>query len=459
MTLSALRDRAAQWFRRSTNRRILAAALTVGTLTVVVKLAAMAKELVVAYRFGTGDVIDAFLIAFLLPSLVVNVVTGSFGLAFTPIYVDVRERRGMSDAFALLGTAMVGCAALALAVTCLLLAAIPALPLLASGFDTEKLALTRDLFLILLPVILLNAFIALWSAALNCERRFGSAALAPVGVPLLTLGMVLLAGRAWGGYALAFGTVSGSALQCGILAIALARARMPVMPRWAGATPDLKRALRQYYPLMASAVLTSGSWAIGQAMAATLPSGSVAALNYGNRIPAVVSEIGSMAIATAVLPHFSLMVARREWQAIWHTLRVYGRLIAVATIPLTLLGIYLSPTIIRVLFERGEFSPSDTRTVAAVQSLYLLQLPFVMVGMLFVRLVSSLQRNEIFLLGAAITLPLNVVLNAVFMRWFGVSGIALATSVVYLVSCAYLFVAVGRTMRVIERQDPAGAPP
>ena len=43
--------------------------VTVGGLTILVKLAAAAKELLVAYQFGTSDALDAFLVAFVLPGL------------------------------------------------------------------------------------------------------------------------------------------------------------------------------------------------------------------------------------------------------------------------------------------------------------------------------------------------------------------------------------------------------
>lgn len=44
----------------------------------MVKFVSAAKELVVADYFGTGDVVDAFLFAFLLPSFAINVLSGSF---------------------------------------------------------------------------------------------------------------------------------------------------------------------------------------------------------------------------------------------------------------------------------------------------------------------------------------------------------------------------------------------
>ncbi len=275
-------------------------------------------------------------------------------------------------------------------------------------------------------------------------------------MPLLTLAMVVVAGRIWGIYSLALGTVCGSLAQCGVLAMALIRQGMPVTPRWCGVTSELRKVALQYVPMVAGAALMSSSWAIGQTMAAMLPPGSVASLNYGNKVVGMSTEIGSMALATAVLPHFSVMVARHDWSAIRRTVGVYVRLIVLAGVPATVVLILLSKSIVRILFERGAFTPADTNLVASIQALYLLQVPFVMVGMLFVRLASSLQRNQILLWGAAITLPLNVVLNLTLMRWLGVAGIAFSTSLVFFVSCSYLMLSVYRALGIVERRHPQG---
>jgi hypothetical protein len=45
------------WRESSVNTRIFAAMITVGGLTVLVKLGAAVKELVVAYQFRTSDVL------------------------------------------------------------------------------------------------------------------------------------------------------------------------------------------------------------------------------------------------------------------------------------------------------------------------------------------------------------------------------------------------------------------
>jgi putative peptidoglycan lipid II flippase len=55
-----------------------------------------------------------------------------------------------------------------------------------------------------------------------------------------------------------------------------------------------------------------------------------------------------------------------------------------------------------------------------------------------VNAISSLKRNQILMFGTGISVVSNVVLNIIFMRMFGLPGIALSTSMVQLTTCCYL---------------------
>src|SRR6476620_9176850 len=82
------------WRETSVNTRIFAAMLTVGGLTVLVKMVSAGKELVIAYQFGTSDALDAFGMAFLLPQFVIELIGGALNAALIPTYVQVREQEG-----------------------------------------------------------------------------------------------------------------------------------------------------------------------------------------------------------------------------------------------------------------------------------------------------------------------------------------------------------------------------
>ena len=95
-----------RWTGASVNRSIFGAALIVAAFTVVAKLVSVAKELTVAGSFGTSDALDAYLIAFLLPSFTISVVAGSFNAALIPTFIKVRDRQGHEPAQRLLSTVM-----------------------------------------------------------------------------------------------------------------------------------------------------------------------------------------------------------------------------------------------------------------------------------------------------------------------------------------------------------------
>ena len=44
--------------------------------------------------------------------------------------------------------------------------------------------------------------------------------------------------------------------------------------------------------------------------------GSVAVLNYGSKLIAVPLGVGTTALGTAVIPYFSVMVAKNDWRQI-----------------------------------------------------------------------------------------------------------------------------------------------
>lgn len=430
--------------RGSTSRRILGAAGTIAAFTAVIKLATIGRELVVAWRFGVSDDLDAFLIALIVPTFIINIVAGSFNSSFIPSYIHVREREGDGPARKLLSSVMfLGIALLALTTLLIIIAAPLYLRLIASGFSREKLHLTFTLLCMVAPIVLLTGVVTMWSAVLNAGERFALAAFTPVITPVITIAF-LLAARSWGIYALAAGLVSGAAIEVVVVAFAMRRHGVRIAPKWTGADPHLRFVARQYLPMVAGAFLMSGTSIVDQSMAAMLPAGSVAALNYGNRVVAFLTGLAAITLGTAVIPYFSGVVVRRDWLELRHILSRYLWLIFGATVPATILLVALSEPVVHALFQRGAFTGEETRLVARIQSCFALQIPFYVAGILVVRMISALRANHVLLGAALINLVVNVVLNYVFMRWLGVAGIALSTAVVYLISFTYCRLLINR---------------
>jgi len=439
------------WQQQSVNRRIFVTMITVGGFTFVVNLAATAKELVVANQFGTGDVLDAFLIAFLLPSFAINVVMGSFNAALIPTFIHVRENEGIEKAQQLFSSVTVW-NTVVLVIVSVLLAMVSSLilPILGSGFSPEKQALTRSIFFVLLPILAISGLGITWAAVLNASERFALVAILPIIKPIVTVALLVVMSKIWGIYALAAGTVGGFVLEAGLLAWSVRQRGFYLIPRWYGLTPAMKKVINQYLPMVAGAFFMSSTSLVDQSMAAMLGAGSVSTLNYGGKVLTIILGIGSVSLGTAVFPHFSRMVAVYDWVGIRYTLKTYTYLILLVTIPLTLILVFFSESLVRFFFERGAFTSADTWRVSQVQALFLLQVPFYFLGILMVRLISSLKMNRILMQASIINLFLKITLNYLLMQRLGTAGIALSTTLVYAVSFIYCSIMLHKKIKTLE---------
>jgi putative peptidoglycan lipid II flippase len=155
-----------------------------------------------------------------------------------------------------------------------------------------------------------------------------------------------------------------------------------------------------------------------------------------------------------VLPSFSRLSANQDWAGLRHLLNTYTKLIALVTVPLTVVLIILSEPIIVTFFQSGAFTAQDAHLVARVQSLLFLQMPFYAIGILYVTAISSLRRNQILMWGTIIAISVNILLNFLFMKIIGLPGIALSTSGVYFVAFFYLRFMLMRTLSEHEAIEP-----
>jgi len=421
------------------NRKIFRAITVIGLLSVIVKVVAAFKELIVANHFGRSEALDAFLIAFLLPSFLSNLLVGSFNNALVPTFTQVRETEGQEAAQRLFSSVLVWSIVLMAGMAVLMALLAPyCLPWLGSGFSAEKLILTRQIFYAVLPFFVIRGLVGILSSVLYAVECFSVTRSSELLIPLVAALFLVLGAKTWGIYALAFGTVLGCIFQLIVLARALRRQGLRLRPVWYGMDANLKKVAGEYVAMLAGALLVGGLDPVDQSMAAMLKPGSVAALNYGNKIISGILAIGAAPLGAAI-PYTSQMVARRDWAACKNTLKAYSSLIVLASIPVSVGLVLFSTPLIRIVFERGAFTAADTEVVSRVQALYSLQIPFHALVILGATMISSLKQNRILTVISGVRLVANVFFNYVFMKSMGVAGIALSTSVVHLLSCAMIY--------------------
>jgi len=437
---------------KSIKRKILGAATIVGFFTILSQVGGFAKELTVAAWFGTGDAVDAFIIALLVPSFIVNILAGSISASFLPTFIRVYRNRGVAGAQKVITGVITGFLLFGLVLSAILVLFAPLyLPALCSEFSPEKLRLTRMILYALAPIILLKGLSTICAGVLNALDNFALAAILPILGPLSAIFFILTGGASLGIYALVIGTILGFGLEAVLISGAIIKRKFSLRPRLIEFDPDLRIVLGQFLPMVAGSILMGSTELVDKGMAATLAPGSVAALNYGNKIIAAVLTLATTAIGTAVLPYFTRMVSEKDWKNIRRILKSYLSLIFAVGIPTTILIYVFSNSIINIIFQRGSFTAGDTAVVSAVQAYFAFQIPFYIGGIVVVRLISALRANHILMWGAAINLVVNIGFNILFIHYLGLKGIALSTSFVYLISFLFLVYFANRIIIQEER--------
>jgi putative peptidoglycan lipid II flippase len=334
------------------------------------------------------------------------------------------------------------------AVTLLLAAAAQFIgPLMAAGFPADKLATTLGMLYLMAPAVMLGAVPIVYTAWLNALERFRVPALLPGVGPLIAVTILVLFAPQYGIKALAVGTVLGALVEVIVVVFAarMTGHRLPI-PRFK-ISPDLAKVGIEFWPLLFGTLLFSSTTLVDQIMAASLEPGSVAALNFGSRVTALVIAVAGMGVATSVLPTFSKLVADEDWATLTRTLVQFGAMVVVGAAALSAIIAGVSAPLTQLLFERGNFSGADTDLVAAVQFYFALQLPFFLLSLVLVRLLSALSLNRTVFVITTFNTVLNVVLNYVLMQRLGVAGIALSTTLVHLISTGLFAGAVVRRLR------------
>jgi putative peptidoglycan lipid II flippase len=428
--------------RDPNHREVARAAAVVATATLLVKVIGIAREILIARHFGVSESLDAYLAA-LGPISLATALIGSLNAAFIPSFVEVLDRDGAKAADRLLrSVALRGMGALAILTVGMAAAGKPLLGLFVSGFSREKLELTFRLYLIMMPIIVLTGAASLWTAVLNARGRFALGAVAPAVISLTVALVFLLVGSRVDAYVLASATTTGYLVQLMPLGWLMRKLDAPLLPGCGSAPRETAAVMRQFGPMVAGALLLSTSPLVDQAMASRLGPGSLSVIGYGSRLAAQLTSLTALAVATAVLPSFSRLTVSQDWRRVRGTLNSYSVIVFGLMLPATLVLFVFSSTLVRILYQRGAFSPADTIIVSDVQRMFVLQVPFYTTAMLYVRLLSALRRNDVLVWGNVLSVTLNVVLNLVLIQHFGIRGIALSTSIVIAISCSVSAIAV-----------------
>jgi putative peptidoglycan lipid II flippase len=406
------------------------------------------REQVLAYWFGASDAMDAYLVAFRVPNLVRDLFAeGAMSAALVPTFSKILAVEGRERAWRL-GNAVINALVVVTGVIVVLamLFAEPLVGLLAGGFSAVpgKFELTVLITRIVTPFLLLVAVAAACMGMLNSLNVFFVPALSPAmfNVASIVVAVALVPVAQAAGFqpilAVGIGALVGGLGQILLQWPALRAHGFRYRPILDFRDPGLKRVLMLMGPGTIGLAATQLNVFVNTIVATGEGTGAVSYLGYAFRVMYLPIGLFGVSIATATAPAMSRLAATADTARMRSTLASAIALMLTLNIPATLGLVVLADPIVRLLFERGSFTPADTIATAAAVQFYALGL----VGYSVVKIVSptfyAIGRSRTPVAVGVAAVLLNAVLSVALAPLFGYRGLALAASIAALFNAGML---------------------
>jgi putative peptidoglycan lipid II flippase len=403
--------------------------------TAASRVAGLVREIVAAGFYGIKGPMSAFTIAFQVPNLVRALFAdAALQPAFVPIFSELIGKKQYREAFRLASTMLMLITMVLGAITALFVLLAPVLmPIFAPGFEGETLDLTISLSQVLFPILILLGASGIVVGILNSYDRFGAFAISPL-FWNLTIILVLVVlepmfSRQDRIYAYAIGILVGTVVQLAIPAFDLRNTPYRFSFAFDWRHPGVRRVLLLMLPVTISLGLINFNQVINSFFATFVSEEGPAAIDKAFRIYQLPQGIFSVAIATVLFPTLARFANQGEIGNLRATMANGMRQILFVLIPAAAAILALSDPMIRLIYQRGEFDPTQTAIVAEALFWFAFSLPTNGLYLLQTRTFFSLQQPWQATALAVIDLVVSAVAALALYGPFGIGGIVAGTGI------------------------------
>lgn len=427
------------------------------------RLMGLVREMVLAFFFGAGPVLDAFVAAFRIPNLLRDLFAeGALSNAFVTVF-SKRATTDLDGAWDLTNRVLTF---VFVVVGTLTLAGILFSPwivsLVASGFEGEKFAFAVTLNRLLFPFILFVSLAAVMMGMLNARGKFGlpqsastffnlTSILVGLGIAYFftpdfiggTIKYLLGQGArpvpTWpviseAMIGMAIGTLAGGLVQWLVQMPAALKAGLKPCLNFGWNNHDFIQVLKLTGPAIIGGAAVQVNVLVNTNFASYLVDGSMAWLNFAFRLMQFPIGVFGVAVALATTPAMARLIAQKREAEYVKTFRESTQLTLFLCIPSALGLMVFAEPILALIYQYGQFGAADTRQAAHALMAYASGLCFYALIKIYQPAFVAFNDARTPMILSLVSIALNFGINwyLVFELHFAHWGLALGTSLVAL---------------------------
>lgn len=419
--------------------KLAKSAVFVAVLMVVAKILGLLKEVLLAHQFGTSYIVDAYTIACSLPTVMFTMFASGFSNSYLPVYMRVDGKDKRNDFFRNVITILT-VISIAFSLICIIFSRQLTF-VMAPGFD-EKSAELTSIFIKILAIYLpfFTAFNIL-TAHLSANENFVASQFCDTIIVNIIISVAIVLASPENPYILVIGYVLAMVTATVTLFIYMTRRKyIRFAPRLKLNDADFKMLVSLAIPLGISMLVGQLNAVVDRIFSTSLGSGVTSALGYAHRVEVLPYSFIATIFLTLCKPRMNACFAKGDNEGgMVYAKRAF--LVAIyAAIPIVFGFILFASPIIRLIFERGAFDSESTKLTASCLIFYAIGMPFYATRDVTTAVLGAKYKQKLILVNTIVAVVSNIVLNFVLVGVLEHRGLALATSLSGLCSCAVMLV-------------------
>ncbi|WP_022819973.1 murein biosynthesis integral membrane protein MurJ [Fusobacterium russii] len=397
---------------------------------IISKLFAFFRELSLAYFFGASLLTDAYIVAFSIPTIIFGII--GFGIinGYIPIYNQIKDTSDDSTAkkFTINFTNIMLLICL-LVFSAGLFFSTSLVKIFSYGFDKETLHLasffTKISLLSIFPIMLVSIF----SGYLQLNNRFFAVAFIGIPTNLIYILGTYFAYKSNNFILLIFFTCFALLFQFIFLCPFIFKTGYKHNFEINIYDKNLQQLLKLSVPIILGTSLEQINILIDRSIASSLGTGAISILNYSGKLNGAILSLSIIAILNILFPKFSSLVSENNISELKQQIKYVINLIFISAFPIMFGIMALNKEVSLFIFGRGNLDENSILYIAKCLSFYSLCFVALCIRELSTKIFYSFKNSKTPVINSSIGIILNIILNIIFSKYLGVSGIALATSI------------------------------
>lgn len=397
------------------------------------------KEVVIAFYFGASEVADMLYISLQIPNIFYSILGGALLTAIVPYFMKIRGNEGAIQGNRFVSVILMGvCIATIIIMAALIPSASYLMDILAPGIQGSNKLLLVSLFKITIISIPLYCLIMVINGVLSSFKKFGNLEIVQIITNFTAVLFVIIYYQKINVYSFPLGVIIGYLI--GLIFIIIYS--MKFVKYDLRNNPFEKIYWKKFLVILMPIILTLGINQVymlfEKVIGSFLSYGSIASLNYANKVMQLPSGIFATAISTVYYPELTEKAINKKFPELKNDIYNAIGLITIISLPCAVIFFNYSETVISLLFGYGNFDERSIELTSSALKYYSIGIWFICITTLITKVYYVLDKTKQPLIIMSISIVFSIILSLSLLTVMQHRSIALGFSSIFIINSLIL---------------------